>query len=49
MRKLTRKVKSITLRTKWIFMSPKERYAFLWARTQKLGNLDFSALATTIK
>ncbi len=49
MNKLTDHIKSITFRTKWIFMSPQVRYAYLWSRTKKVGNLDFSILTTLTK
>ena len=28
--------KSNLFRMKWVFMSPKERYAYLWSKTRKL-------------
>ena len=34
-------VKSISFHLRWIFMSPHERYAYLWARTKKLGDLAY--------
>jgi len=35
-------VKSISFHLKWIFMSPRERYAHLWATTRKLA--EYSGL-----
>jgi hypothetical protein len=40
MNRLIEYTKSILFRLNWIFMSPRGRYAFLWARTSKLGDLS---------
>jgi hypothetical protein len=32
-------INSISLKFKWIFLSPEERYARLWARTKKLSEI----------
>ena len=33
-------VKALSFHSRWIFKSPQERYAYLWARTKKLGHLS---------
>ena len=35
------KTKKLT-QLRWLFLSPKERYARLWASTKKLGSLDYT-------
>jgi hypothetical protein len=42
-------VKAITFHTKWVFMSPQERYAYLWTRTKKLGDLDYGIRDTVTR
>jgi hypothetical protein len=37
MNRFIRYAKSTSLRLKWIFMSPRGRYAYLWAKTRRLG------------
>jgi len=44
MNRLIEHIKSIAFQTKWISKSVQGRYAYLWARTKKLGNLDFIVL-----
>jgi hypothetical protein len=39
-------VKSISFPLGWIFMSPSEQYACLWARTKKLGDLGYTVKCT---
>jgi len=34
-------VKSISFHLRWIFMSARGRYAYLWARTKKMGDLGY--------
>ncbi|MGP8080830.1 MAG: hypothetical protein ACLPVI_10035 [Dehalococcoidales bacterium] len=33
--------KTIIFPLKWIFMSSKARYAYLWAKTRKLAEIDY--------
>jgi hypothetical protein len=35
-------VKSLLFHLKWTFMSSQRRYAYLWARTKKLGDLGYT-------
>jgi hypothetical protein len=49
MKRLIRYVKAISFRLRGIFMSPQERYASLWSKTKKLGNLDFIILNSAVK
>ncbi len=35
-------VEIISLRMRWIFMSPKKRYAYLWSKTKKLSEVGLS-------
>ena len=44
MNELVGYIKSLSFHLRWLFLSPQERYAYLWARTKKLGNLDFIVL-----
>jgi len=37
MNRLIGYIKAISLRLRWLFMSPKERYPYLWAITRKMG------------
>ena len=37
MNRLIWHVNSILLRMSWIFMSPQEKYAYLWAKTKNQG------------
>jgi hypothetical protein len=49
---LIRYVKSLSFHLNWIFLSPEKKYARLWARTKKLGDLNYafkSAVASDIK
>ena len=39
-------IKSISFNVRWMFMSPKERYAHLWAKTKKLNDLGYTVLDT---
>jgi hypothetical protein len=39
MKGLIESVKSISFHLRWIFMSSRERYPYLWARTKKLNYL----------
>lgn len=32
---MKRRVKKLAFRVKWLIMSERERYAYLWARTQE--------------
>jgi hypothetical protein len=48
MNELIRDIKSIFFRLKWIFMSPRHRYACLWAKTKKLGDLGFMVLNISV-
>jgi hypothetical protein len=41
MERLIRCVKPISFRLRWFFMSPQERYASLWTKTKKLGDLCY--------
>jgi hypothetical protein len=34
-------IKSIAFHLRWIFMSPQERYSYLWNKTKKLGDLGY--------
>jgi hypothetical protein len=34
--------KSVSFQVRWIFMSPLERYSYLWARTQRVCDLDYN-------
>jgi hypothetical protein len=34
-------IKSISFHLRWIFMSSERRYAYLWARTKKQGDLGY--------
>jgi hypothetical protein len=34
-------VKSISFHLRWIFMSSERRYAYLWAKTKKQGDLGY--------
>jgi len=34
-------IKSISFHLRWNFMSPKERYPYLWAKTRKLSDLAY--------
>jgi hypothetical protein len=43
MKRLIGYIEPLLFQMKWIFMSPKERYASLWAKTKKLG--DFGSAA----
>jgi len=35
-------VEIVSLRMRWIFMSPKKRYAYLWSKTKKLTEVGLS-------
>jgi len=35
-------VKSLSFHLHWISLSPEKKYARLWARTKKLGDLDYA-------
>ena len=48
MNELIRDIKSIFFRLKWIFMSPRHRYACLGAKTKKLGDLGFMVLNISV-
>ena len=39
MKRLTKAGKSIYDSLRWIFMSPKQRYAYLWTKTKKLNEI----------
>jgi hypothetical protein len=39
MKELIESIKSISFHLRWIFMSSRERYPYLWARTKKLDYL----------
>ena len=39
---LIRYVKSLYFHLNSIFLSPQKKYARLWARTKKLGDLDYA-------
>jgi hypothetical protein len=39
---LIRYVKSLSFHLNWIFLSPQKKYACLWARTKKLGDLGYA-------
>ncbi len=41
MNRLTGYTRSTSFHVKWLFMSPKERYAYLWRKTRKLDNLAY--------
>jgi hypothetical protein len=45
---LAERVKSISFHSRWIFMSPRGKYACLWARTKKLGVLGYTARNTAV-
>ena len=34
-------VKSLSFRLKWLFLSPQERYAYLWDKTKKQDDLGY--------
>ncbi len=42
-------VKSIPFRLRWIFISPKDRYAHLWANTKKLDYLCYTVSNTAVR
>jgi len=46
MNRFIRSVKSFSFHFRWIFMSGKSRYAYLWAKTEKLGDLDYAIRAS---
>jgi len=49
---LIRYVKSLSFHLNWIFLSPEKKYARLWVRTKKLGDLNYafkSAAASDIR
>lgn len=46
MNKLFKFTRTIPFHFKWLFMSPEERYAFLWGRTR--NNPNFSYLRRNI-
>ena len=48
MNRLIKNIKSIFFRLKWIFMSPRHRYACLWAKTKKPGDLGFNVLNISV-
>ena len=39
MKGMMRYMTSFYFHLKWIFMSPRERYGYLWTKAKKLGNL----------
>ncbi len=45
---LIRYVESISFYLRWIFISPRERYAYLWAKTKKLGDSDYTVRNTVV-
>jgi hypothetical protein len=40
MKGLIEHLKSFSFHLRWLFLSPQARYAFLWAKTKKLGDLE---------
>jgi hypothetical protein len=38
MRKMVVYFNTISLRFRWIFMSPRAKYMYLWGKTQKVSN-----------
>ena len=40
--------KSLLFHLRWPFMSSKERYAYLWARTKKLSDLGYTGEYTAV-
>ena len=41
-------IKSISFNVRWMFMSPKERYAHLQAKTKKLDELCYIVFDTAV-
>jgi hypothetical protein len=48
MRGLIGHVKAISLRLRWVFMSPQARYACLWTRTKKLYHSGYTVRDTAV-
>jgi hypothetical protein len=40
MKELIGYIKSLSFHLRWLFLSPQERYAYLWAKTKNLGDLE---------
>jgi hypothetical protein len=38
MKELLRFLKKVSLRFTWVFMSPREKYRYLWSITKKMGD-----------
>jgi hypothetical protein len=41
MKELVGYIKSLSFHLRWLFLSPQERYAYLWAKTKKQGDLGY--------
>ena len=41
MKGLIGQIKSLSFHLRWLFLSPQERYRYLWTKTKKLGDLGY--------
>jgi hypothetical protein len=48
MKRLMSYFKPVFFRLKWLFMPPKAKYAYLWAKTRELIDRDYSFREITV-